>query len=594
MVRTLVDTLLLQGTMESAQGPVRLRQRLLWLGHRLGLPLLMRTAVAAGAVELLREARRRGLRCTCRVTLEVANPAVLRVTVGPVTPGVGADLLQAGLMPVLSEAASLYEAEGGTVVRIELPLPTGAPPEADLQGLRSEGLEGAADEGGEAALQEVEDFATLVAALREARADARALSGELDETNRGVLALYAEVEQKAAALEELNATLEQRIASRTAQLRQRAGQLARLASELTLTEQRERRRLARILHDHLQQLLVGARLGLEVLTRRVNTEHQPALEQVQGLIQEAVDASRSLTVELSPPILHEAGLVAGLQWLVRWMRDKHQLEVHLTAEPDAEPQREDVRVLTFESVRELLFNVVKHGQTDRAWIDLVRNGDECLRLSVRDEGVGFDPELARRRAAGEAGGFGLFSIEERLAMLGGSLSIRSAPGTGSQFTISAPLRDTQATEATPACALATEEEAAAPALGAPAAAADGVIRVLLADDHVVMRQGLSLLLGDEPDIEIIAEASDGEEAVELARRLRPDVVLMDFSMPRMDGVEATRTIHGELPEIRIIGLSMYEEADRASAMRHAGAVAYLTKSGKPDVLLAAIRSAAAD
>ena len=98
-----------------------------------------------------------------------------------------------------------------------------------------------------------------------------------------------------------------------------------------------------------------------------------------------------------------------------------------------------------------------------------------------------------------------------------------------------------------------------------------------------------MLLGDESDLRVIGEASNGTEAIAAARELRPDVILMDFGMPQMNGVEATRIIHKEFPKIRIIGLSMYEEADRAAAMLEAGATAYLSKSGRSEVLLHAIR-----
>jgi len=115
------------------------------------------------------------------------------------------------------------------------------------------------------------------------------------------------------------------------------------------------------------------------------------------------------------------------------------------------------------------------------------------------------------------------------------------------------------------------------------------IRVLLADDHAVMREGLAGLLGEEPDIEVVGEAPDGKEAVRLATALLPDVVLMDVSMPGLDGVEATRAIRKDHPDIRVIGLSTYEEAERAQTMRDAGADCYLTKSGPAALLLAAIR-----
>ena len=116
------------------------------------------------------------------------------------------------------------------------------------------------------------------------------------------------------------------------------------------------------------------------------------------------------------------------------------------------------------------------------------------------------------------------------------------------------------------------------------------MRVLVVDDHAVVRQALARMLGQEPDIEIVGEASNGKIAVELTRQLLPDVVTMDISMPVMDGIKATRTIRAECPQVRVIGLSMYEEEEQALAMREAGAVAYLTKSGPLDALLAAIRA----
>jgi NarL family two-component system response regulator LiaR len=115
------------------------------------------------------------------------------------------------------------------------------------------------------------------------------------------------------------------------------------------------------------------------------------------------------------------------------------------------------------------------------------------------------------------------------------------------------------------------------------------IRVALVDDHMVMRQGLAGLLRAEPDMEIVGEASDGGAAVNLVRDIRPDVVLMDVTMPGMDGIQATRIIHQEIPNVKIIGLSMFEEGEQAVAMREAGAVDYLTKCGPSDAVISAIR-----
>ena len=115
------------------------------------------------------------------------------------------------------------------------------------------------------------------------------------------------------------------------------------------------------------------------------------------------------------------------------------------------------------------------------------------------------------------------------------------------------------------------------------------MRILVVDDHTLVRQSLVAMLRGEPDIEIVGEAWDGKLAVELTRELLPDLVLMDISMPVMDGIEATRRICAELPQVHVIGLSMFTNGEQARPMRDAGAVAYVSKTDSADLLLATIR-----
>jgi PAS domain S-box-containing protein len=404
---------------------------------------------------------------------------------------------------------------------------------------------------------------------------------------RKVAILFNDIsERKRAAigLQEANASLEKRVEERTSELAQRAAQLRALAGELTLAEQRERSRLAKILHDHLQQLLVATKFRTAVLGRGGDQLVRQATKEVEDLIDESIAASRSLTAELSPPILHEAGLNAGLQWLARRMADTQGLFVDLELK-ESGPLPEDLKVLLFESVRELLFNVVKHANTRSAVVNL-RHFDGSLQVTVSDQGVGFDPTAMP--AAGEEGaGFGLFSIRERLELMGGTFEIGSSLGQGSRFVLTLPIAPSTVIESPPKGILVLPKAHLMPS-GYPDPGRK--IRVMLVDDHAVVRQGIANLLRDQPDIEVIGEAADGQEAVELAARLLPNVILMDVSIPKLDGVEATRIIHNDWPEIRIIGLSMFEEADRARAMRDAGAVDYITKSGPAEELIHVIRT----
>jgi len=376
-----------------------------------------------------------------------------------------------------------------------------------------------------------------------------------------------------------------------ATLADRARQLRALALELTRSEHRQRRRLAQMLHDHLQQMLVGARMSLSMARRRTDSEAlAKSLDDADALLGESIEASRTLTVELSPPILHDAGLVPALDWLGRWMGERHGLTVDVQGEEGPEPDSEDVRVLIFHAVRELLFNVVKHAGVRQARVTVQRE-QGWMHVSVIDEGPGFDPDKTN---AGRGGlkAFGLFSIRERLEAIGGRLEVVAEPGAGTCVTLVTPLSLSPGGE--------TDREGVESAggvredtPGVDARVGEGqAIRVLIADDHEVVRDALAVLLEQEPGIEVVAQAGDGKETIALVRRYQPDVVIMDVNMPVVDGVEATRQIVREMPRTRVIALTTYEEEDMAARMREAGASAYLTKGGPADWLIAAIRAAA--
>jgi PAS domain S-box-containing protein len=400
-----------------------------------------------------------------------------------------------------------------------------------------------------------------------------------------VLSLDITARKKAEnELKNLNETLEQRVSERMAESRHLANQLRALAVELSQTEQRERKRLANILHDHIQQLLVAVRLQLNMVTRDLCVEEEQAkLKEVDSILQEIIKASRSLTVELSPPALQGAGLVGGLKWLADHMAEMNHFSVHLQLDNNAEPETEEIRFLLFECIRELLFNAFKHSGSQEAHVALIRMNDNQARIMVQDNGRGFDQGDLKNRGPNDLT-FGLFSIQQRLAHFGGYMEINTSPGQGTLVTLYLPIGDPKTTsEPFPGSFSSTETNDIR-------ISKKNVIRVLLADDHKIIREGISSLLQFESDIEVVGEAADGIEAIDLADQLQPDVMVMDINMPEMNGIETIRIIHERHPEIRIIGLSMYMDREVIDAVLQAGAISYLTKDGPSEVLLETLRA----
>ena len=244
-------------------------------------------------------------------------------------------------------------------------------------------------------------------------------------------------------LERFAQELEKAVETRTAELRHSQEQLRALAAELTLTEQRERQRFASQLHDHLQQLLVLGKLKLTQAKRAVEAVPLSVslLEQVDEAVNTALDYSRSLIAELSPPVLRQYGLVAGIKWLSEWMEHMN-LSVTVETHEEDIPLPEAQSVLLFQSVRELLINVAKYAGTGRACVRLnVLERNLCIQ--VRDDGAGFHQTVGPGSEGSSdskfSSKFGLFSIRERMAALGGSFEIRSSPGQGTEATLRLPL-----------------------------------------------------------------------------------------------------------------------------------------------------------
>jgi PAS domain S-box-containing protein len=392
--------------------------------------------------------------------------------------------------------------------------------------------------------------------------------------------------QAEEALRQLNETLEQRVSERTAVINAQSEKLRSLAEQLSLTEQKERKRLAQILHDHIQQLIVAARMQSEWIRHTSKPEQmKEAAQTATAILDEALEASRSLAVDLSPPVLHELGLIGALRWLAERMKEQHHFSVQVHARSEAEPFAEDIRFLLFDCARELLLNAVKHSGAGEAKAELSRTNHGNIRLSISDEGKGFDATLMEERYPQE-NTFGLFSVQQRLWQIGGRMEIITAPGKGTKIVALVPDVANQSS-------VSRQEENEEKAERVEQIGTSGrsdVCRVLIVDDHEVVREGLSRLLRMAADIELVGKAADGRQAIELANALDPDVILMDVSLGEMNGAEATRRILAEHPNIRVIGLSVRDDQGVIDMMRDAGAAAYLTKSAHSKEILDTIRN----
>jgi len=265
------------------------------------------------------------------------------------------------------------------------------------------------------------------------------LSEEALQKSRDELELR--VRHRTAQLERINEDLRTEIAEREKveqRLIEYQRQLQLLASELSLAEERLRRRIAVDVHDRIGQNLAISRIKIESLVGSVSSpEYSKTLNEIRDLIAQTIASTRSLTFELSPPVLYELGFESAIEWLVRQTRQQHNLSAEFENDNRPKPLDDNIRVLLFQAVRELLVNVVKHASAKKVTVTVRRVNNE-IRVEVADDGVGFD--VSRLGSADhKTDGFGLFSIRERLSHTGGQLNIESSPGRGTQVTLAAPI-----------------------------------------------------------------------------------------------------------------------------------------------------------
>ena len=358
---------------------------------------------------------------------------------------------------------------------------------------------------------------------------------------------------------------------RTKELLQYQGRLQSLAAQLCKADEMARQRLASELHDNLAQTLALCQMKLVALSRTTTPPLAAEIAPVTDLLDEAMTVTRQLMRDLRPPTLGGDGdLITAVQW-VKAKLERHGLAVRVVDDGKRKLLDADVLRVAYQSLHELLFNVLKHAHVSEATVRLRRIGN-YLAIQVKDCGAGFQTEATK--VPTHEGGFGLFNLHEQLRSIGGHIRVSSVPGRGTRVTIQLPLQTHSVVTAPAGHQVDRTATTVAPDTSE---VHPDKIRILLVDDHQIMRQGLRSMLESEPGFEVAAEAVDGAMAVELAASIHPDVILMDINMPKLNGVGATRFIKDRFPDIAVIGLSMHEDPKLEQQMYEVGASAYFSK-----------------
>ena len=346
----------------------------------------------------------------------------------------------------------------------------------------------------------------------------------------------------------------------------------------------ERNRLARDIHDTLAQSLTGIIWQLNIMENTAQGGGEPALEAIRrvgDLTRECLQEARRAVWNLRSPeesISLEEALQGELDKTAeQGFRTSIEVEVR---EPEAIDRECHLTVIRI--AQEALSNTRRHSQARRVSVDLSYETDG-VRLLVSDDGVGFDPSISSSVPSPTGSGFGMTSMSERVRLVGGHIEVRSAPGMGTRVEAEIPYQQRQ-------------EQASKPAQAGREinVCHDGPstdrVRVLLVDDHEVIRKGIRSMLEQSEEVSVVGEADDGEAAIEQIVAIHPDVVLMDIQMPKLDGVETVRKLRELGINTPVILLSVYAKDEYIFDGLRAGARGYLTKDVGGAELVEAIKT----
>ena len=354
------------------------------------------------------------------------------------------------------------------------------------------------------------------------------------------------------------------------QSQQQLQEVRRLAFHLIELQEAERQTLAETFVEELLQLMSALRMQLTVSGSSIPDE-------ISRIVETLIDRANGISMELYPTMLDHLGLCPALKWLCTQFTQDTGIAVLLEC-PDSQVNPA-IRLTVYRLIQEALRNIAVHAHTDTAevhvWLD-----EANLHLQIEDQGVGFSLE----DIVWTSDMNGLLLMRERAASIGGKMSIRSAPEKGTRIEISLPIDYQHQPVKAPISPLSE----AKPEI-APQRVSEDQVSILLADKHEITREGLRVLLTDQPEFRVVGQAIDGSSVIQLVQELRPDILVIDLMMPGLSGLDATKEFtESGLPTKVIILTTQTAEVYITEALRY-GVWGYILKDTSAEDLVQAVQ-----
>jgi CheY-like chemotaxis protein len=367
--------------------------------------------------------------------------------------------------------------------------------------------------------------------------------------------------------------------------------LRELSARLLQLQDEERRYLARDLHDITGQKLAVQSMTLSGVLSRLSSslddETRQALSESLVWNKEVAEEIRTLSYLLHPPLLDELGLSSAARWYASGFTKRTGIQIDVDIPSDLQRLSPDAEVAIFRVLQESLTDVHRYSGSEKARIRINSNG-EAIKVQVEDYGKGIKPAKSKSaQSAVERLGVGIQGMTERMRQLGGKLEITSSPNRGVLVTATIPLSSRKI--AAPAPSSNGRNTPVPHSELSEATNGHRKKRILIADDHEMLRRGVRNTLQTQPDLEICGEAVNGQDAVEKVKALRPDLVILDINMPVLNGLAAVRQILRHQPQTKILVFSVHDSDQTKREIHAAGAHGFISKGKDAQDLLRIVR-----